>query len=255
MSGKMMVRICAMCVVAFAIPTVVFAETVGVFFDSNVAQIEFAAGDVKTALESKGFQVEMLSLSSLKSDYAKKKIVIALASNADVTKLLTSAGGTIPSGLGEQAYGLRTTKKGKHSFWVLGGDENGAMYGALQIAENIGADGFSGSYNSQESPFMLNRGMKLNMPLDKRVPTYVGGWSSFSTTKAIPHVWDITFWKKLIDQQARYRYNMLSVWVHHPFPALVKLADYPKASLPNIEGFDGFVKELDHENAWLFGAK
>jgi hypothetical protein len=252
MSGKMMVRICTMCVVAFAIPTVVFAETVGVFFDSNVAQIEFAAGDVKTALESKGFQVEMLSLSSLKSDYAKKKIVIALASNADVTKLLTSAGGTIPTGLGEQAYGLRTTKKGKHSFWVLGGDENGAMYGALQIAENIGADGFSGSYNSQESPFMLNRGMKLNMPLDKRVPTYVGGWSSFSTTKAIPHVWDITFWKKLIDQQARYRYNMLSVWVHHPFPALVKLADYPKASLPNIEGFDGFVKELDHEKRVAF---
>jgi hypothetical protein len=44
----------------------------------------------------------------------------------------------------------------------------------------------------------------------------------------------------------------LSVWVHHPFPALVKLAGYPKASLPNIEGFDGFVIELNHEQRVAF---
>jgi len=126
------------------------------------------------------------------------------------------------------------------------------MYGALQLSENIGAGGLTGSYNSEESPFMLNRGMKLNMPLDKRIPTYVGGWSSTSTGLAIPNVWDITFWKKLIDQQARYRYNVLSVWVHNPFPALVKLADYPKACLPNIEGFDGYVKEWNHEQRVAF---
>lgn len=244
--------ILALFVIILTLPALVSAETVGLFFDSKVPQISFAAGDVKTTLESKGFKVEMLALSALKSGYNNKKVVIALAANAEVTRLLSAEGGTMPTGLGEQAYGLRTTKKGKPSYWILGGDANGAMYGALQIAENISADGFSGTWNNQESPFMLNRGMKLNMPLDRRVPTYVGGWTSYSTKKAIPHVWDITFWKKLIDQQARYRYNMLSVWVHHPFPALVKLADYPKASLPNIEGFDGFVKELNHEQRVAF---
>jgi len=147
---------------------------------------------------------------------------------------------------------LQTTKKGQTSYWILGGDINGAMYGGLQIAENISQDGFSGLYNNQESPFMLNRGMKLNIPLDRRIPTYVGGWSATSAKKAIPHVWDMTFWKKLIEQQARNRYNVLSVWVHHPFPALVKLADYPKASLPRIEGFDGYVNELNHEQRVAF---
>jgi hypothetical protein len=44
----------------------------------------------------------------------------------------------------------------------------------------------------------------------------------------------------------------LSVWVHHPFPALVKLSDYPKACLPRIEGFDGFVKEMDHAQRVAF---
>lgn len=237
---------------AIAMPTSVKAENVGVFYDSKVSQIRFAVGDVKTALESKGFKVEMLPLSALRTGYSQKKIVIALSSNAMAIELLTDAGGAVPTGLGEQAYGLRTTKKGKLSFWVIGGDENGAMYGALQIAENISTNGFSGNHNNQESPFLLNRGMKLNMPLDRRIPTYVGGWTSTSTTKAIPHVWDMTFWTKLIDQQARFRYNVLSVWVHHPFPALVKLADYPKASLPNIEGFDGFVKELNHEQRVAF---
>ncbi len=62
----------------------------------------------------------------------------------------------------------------------------------------------------------------------------------------------MTFWKTLIDQQARNRYNVLSVWVHHPFPALVKLPDYPKVSLQRIEGFDGFVKELDHNQRVAF---
>lgn len=242
----------AVCFLAFALPIIAFAETVGVFSDAKVEQIKFAAGDVKTELESKGFTVEMLPLTALIAKYTNKKVVIALATNGEVTKLLQAEGGTIPPVLGEQAFALRTTKTGKQSFWVLGGDAIGAMYGAFQIAENITQDGFSGTYNNEESPYLLARGMKLNLPLDRRIPTYIGTWSSNSEKKAIPHVWDFTFWEKLIDTQARNRYNILSVWVHHPFPALVKLDDYPKASLPRIEGFDGFVKELNHEQRVAF---
>jgi len=33
--------------------------------------------------------------------------------------------------------GLRTTSKPQKAYWVLEGDANGAMYGGLQIAENI----------------------------------------------------------------------------------------------------------------------
>ncbi len=62
------------------------------------------------------------------------------------------------------------------------------MYGGLQIAENISIDGFSGSSDSEKSPY----------------------------------------------------------------PALVKLPDYPKVCLSNIEGFDGFVKEMDHNQRVAF---
>lgn len=53
-----MMRICVKSLIVLALPVMVLAETVGVFFDSNVAQIQFAAGDVKAALESKGFTVD-----------------------------------------------------------------------------------------------------------------------------------------------------------------------------------------------------
>lgn len=134
-----------MCIVALAMQTMVFAETIGVFYDSTVEQIEFAAGDVKTALESKGFTVEMQSINQLNAVYANKKVIIALATDRGVKAILTARGGTAPTGLGEQAYALRTTNQGETSFWALGGDNNGAMYGGLQLAENIKMNGFTGS--------------------------------------------------------------------------------------------------------------
>jgi hypothetical protein len=248
MKANTVLRITTIFIFALAAPTLAIAQTIGLFYDQNIAQIEFAAGDIKTALEDQNYSVELHTLTTLSASYPNKKIVIALASNSKVTDVLLSQGGDLPSESGEQAYSLHTTSNPQTSYWVIGGDENGAMYGGLHIAENIITDRMSGNYNLQESPFMLNRGMKLNMPLDRRVPTYVGGWSSNSTKQAIPHVWDMAFWKTLIDQQARYRYNVLTVWTHHPFPALVKLDEYPNASLPHIEGFDGFVRtDLTHE--------
>jgi len=252
MDKNFFARFVVLLIFAFVMPSQALSQTVGVFYDTNNEQMKFAAGDIKLALEEKSFTVEMLPLSSLNSSYSNKKVVISLVSDTNVVNVFTAQGGTLPTSLGEQAYAIRTTTSGEQSYWAFGGDETGTMYGGIEIAEQITSTGFSVTHNSQESPFMLNRGMKLNMPLDRRIPTYVGGWDSTSTGLAIPQVWEMTFWKKLIDQQARYRYNLLSVWVHHPFPALVKVAGYEKASLPRIEGFNGYVKELNHDQRVLF---
>ncbi len=135
----------AFAAVALALPTIVCAETIGVFFDPDVEQIKFAAGDVKTALERSSFTVELLPVASLKTSYSKKKVVIALASDAAVTTALEAQGGSKVAGLGEQAYGLRTTDTPQKSFWALGGDANGAMYGGLQLAEKYCFRSFLGN--------------------------------------------------------------------------------------------------------------
>ena len=255
MKSSSFTRIAALAWMLFAIlgfPAPSLAETVRLYFDPARPQIAFAAGDIKAALEQRNQTVQTYHLSALANDDSGKTIVLALATDKIAVAILSAQGAKAVAGLGTQAYALRTTTKSGLSYWVLGGDAAGAMYGGLQLAENISSNGLGGSFDSEESPLLLNRGMKLNLPLDRRIPTYVGRWTSNSAKKAIPHVWDMTFWKTLIDQQARNRYNVLSVWVHHPFPALVNLPDYPKVSLTRIEAFDGFVKEIDHDRRVAF---
>ncbi len=250
---KNMKLLCILGIMLFAIPALLFAQTVGIFSNNTVPQIKFAAGDVKKALESKGFQVEMFDLSKLKSNYSNKKVVIALESDKRIIQLFAALGGKVPSGLGEQSYALQTTTKNQGTHWVFGGDANGAMYGGLQIAENISFDGLSGIYNEKVSPDLKERGIKLNLPMDRRVPTYSGYMGNTSTQHAVKNVWDMKFWETWLDQQARNRYNVLSVWVHHPFPALVMVPEYEKASLPSIEGFFGFADpSLTHEKRVAF---
>jgi len=243
------VRVCTMFIIALAMPAMLFAETIGVFFDSNVEQIKFAAGDVKLALESKGFTVEMLPLTSIASPYANKKVVITLASDSIVTNNLKEQGGTLPTGLGEQAYGLRTTTAPQTSYWVLGGDVNGAMYGGLQIAENIKFYGFSGTYNNQESPKILKRGIKLNVPFDVNSTTYFNANISTSSRHAIANVWDMTFWTTWFDEMARNRYNVLSVWNNHPFTSMIKMADYPDVAIKDVKGYPDFYNDNDKTGA------
>ena len=197
------------------------AETVGVFFNEESAPIKFAAADVKTALEKHKFSVEMLPLKALSDTYAHKKIVITPASDASVGSLLNQQGGKELPNLGEQAYALRTTSQGQKSYWVFGGDANGAMYGGLQIAENITFDGYNGNYQLEDAPVILKRGIKLNLPLDKESGTYdTLKKVSDSAKQSIPHVWDMSFWTTWFDEMARHRYNVVSVWNNHPLTSM-----------------------------------
>jgi hypothetical protein len=81
-------RIFAVCVIALVSPITILAETVGVFFDPAVAQIKFAAGDVKAALERPKFSVEFLPLTSLTPAYPHKTHLKA----GDSEKAKTSLG-------------------------------------------------------------------------------------------------------------------------------------------------------------------
>ena len=249
-------NLAATAAVSLAISTIVRAETVGLFFDPAVEQIKFAAGDVKAALEKNKFTVEMLQVSALNVSYANKKVVVALASNTTASAVLAAQGGSEVAGLGEQAYGLRTTETPHKSYWVLGGDVNGKMYGGLQIAENIRFKQFTGNYNNGESPAILKRGIKFYLPLDKKSATYeTSSKLGDSAEQAIPHVWDIAFWTEWFDTMARNRYNVVSVWNNHPFTSMIKMADYPDVAIQNVTGYDGYSKELSIDEKIVFWQK
>jgi hypothetical protein len=240
-------RLCIACISPL-ISLSATAEKVGIFFDPKTTQITFAANEVKAALVKRGVEAEMLDIAALDAAYQQKKIVITLASAGAATTLLKTQGGEAVDGLGIQAYGLRTTAAPQQSYWVLGGDANGAMYGGLQIAENIRFNGLGSTYNSQQSPTILKRGIKLNLPWDKASATYgrhdKGTFDGTSSQLAIADVWDMTFWQAWFDEMARNRYNVVSLWSCNPFSSLVKVPGYEDCSIENITLFDGTVKPM-----------
>jgi hypothetical protein len=233
------VQLLAISLLLYIIPGMAIGETVSVFCNPATPQHTFAAGDIQKALEAKNFTVEIKDLSTLTGSYTGKKVVIALASNTQVTALLAAQGGSAAGSPGEQAYALRTTTVPQLSYWVLGGDDNGAMYGGLQIAENIQFNGFGKPYSDVVSPRILRRGAKLNFAFDERLPTYSGRFHT-SSAMSVKAVWDKDFWMEWIDEQARNRYNLLTVWIHNPFPALVTVPGFENATLPYIKGPKGY---------------
>ncbi|MDF7808679.1 hypothetical protein P4E94_14610 [Pontiellaceae bacterium B12219] len=172
--------------VALSNSMIAHSEVVGIFFDQTLPQSSFAASEIQEALADRNCTVELRSLSSLSEVYPHPKIILARVGDDAVKKALLAQGGQIPDGLGEQAYALRTTTNEMLCYWALGGDANGLMYGGLQLAENIRFNGLAGTYHSQEEPY-INRGVKYNLPLDLRLPTYHG--SKFKTDAHLHDAW------------------------------------------------------------------
>ena len=205
---------------------------VGVFYNSTLSPIKFAAEEVKNALNSKGFEVEMLSLSELSNLYTNKKIVIALELNANVKSALTKEKGTLPTETEKQAYSLRTTRATALSHWSLGGDAVGAMYGGLDIAESINLYGLDATVEGNHSPTIKKRGIKYHFDPDARTPSYSGAGTS--AQESIEYNWDMQYWKDYLDIMARQRLNTIFFWSLNPFPSMVNVPEYPKAALDNV---------------------
>jgi hypothetical protein len=129
---------------------------------------------------------------------------------------------------------------------IIGADEAGAMYGGLDIAEAIRTDTLDSLKSADHKPHIAKRGIKFNIPLDLRTPSYSD--NSTSAQANIPEMWSMTFWHEFLDRMARDRFNVLTLWSLHPFPSIVKVPEYPKIALDDVwrttadlaEPFDSF---------------
>ena len=102
---------------------------------------------------------------------------------------------------------------------VVGGDAAGAMYGGLDIAEAIRLGTLDTLQSSEHKPHIEKRGIKFNIPLDLRTPSYSD--NSTSAQANIPEMWSLDFWHEFLDRMARDRFNVLTLWSMHPFPSIV----------------------------------
>ena len=233
------VRVCL--VLLFSIPSLVFAANTGagatvvtLFFDSESPQTTFAAEDIRTSLNKKGYRVEPLSLAQLDRSTEGMRIILVPRSNTNALRNMPSEGARPPGTLKSEGYGLRVSSKGGRStYWVVGADAAGVMYGGLELAEVIRVDGLGGVTDVDHNPYMAMRGTKFNIPLDARSPSYSDVCDAGQNN--IIEMWSFDFWKEYIDTLARYRFNFVSLWSLHPFPSLVKVPDYPDIALDDVK--------------------
>lgn len=191
----------ALCVLSLA-----FACTnkpLRISFSGNMPQVNFAAQELKEVFQSK---------------YPNQSITIHL-------KLDTI--------LGEQAFKISSDNK---KYVVLGGDETGLMYGALELAERVKLSKSLPNFNVpvQQKPFVKRRGLKFNIPLDIRTPSYQDAGDAAQNN--IAEMWNFEFWKAYLDRMALYRYNVLTLWNPHPFPSMIKMDNYPGLALNDVCG-------------------
>ncbi len=132
-----------------------------------------------------------------------------------------------------QSYRIEVrNKNGRRVITVRGADAVGAMYGGLDVAEAIRTGTIDSLADSEHAPHIAQRGIKFNIPLDLRTPTY--SEPSDAAQANIPEMWSIDFWREMLDDMARHRYNVLSLWSLHPFPSIVKVPEFPNVALDDV---------------------
>lgn len=129
------------------------------------------------------------------------------------------------------AQSYRIQRKGE-KITVIGADAAGAMYGGLDIAEAIRHGTVETLQDSEHSPHIARRGIKFNIPLDLRTPSYSDPADAAQAN--IPEMWEKAFWAEFLDCMARNRYNTLSLWSLHPFPSMVKVPEFPEVALDDV---------------------
>ncbi|HSH19653.1 MAG TPA: hypothetical protein VLA03_04335, partial [Draconibacterium sp.] len=203
-----------------------------IYYDSEEKAIVFAAEDLAEIFRNMGAEVTLKTLTSFTEKPEGTYVVIA-KNNPELQTRLAAAGGKELGILAEQDYSLRVTSSDQNSgYWAIGGDRIGAMYGGIHLGEIIAGGSLANIRDEDQAPYIRKRGLKFNIPLDKRTPSFDDGGASANTNRK--NVWDISFWKEYFDVLARQRYNVLSLWNRHPFPSLVEVPGYENIALQGV---------------------
>ncbi len=218
-----------------------FAQQVTVHHSSDAGPILFGAAELRAALAAKNPTTPAV-------------IHLELASSTTAQPL--SAPNTFsspPACTRPESFNIRLARVSSttapRQIYIFGHDAAGVMYGALEAAEIIRTAGLDALTDTDQSPHFATRGIKFNLPLDARTPSYTDAGES--AQQNIASVWDLSFWRDYIDRLARDRYNLVSLWNLHPFPSLVRVPEYPDVALADVHRSTAKWNEYYH--TWATG--
>jgi len=181
---------------------------------------------------SSGWSADVIAAVSVHSapvDFALGRLEAALAAHGESrlrqTSVPSEAALVVEVGnreLGPDGFSLAWRGE---TLVVAGGDARGAMYGVLDVADQLRF----GTTLREIAPRTVRarfpfRAIKFNLPFAAyRDGPYLRQHEA--TCK------DIKFWEAFLDMMAENRFNTLTLWSLHPFPYLIVPRDFPEARM------------------------
>jgi hypothetical protein len=184
--------------------------------------------------------------------YGVERLQKALPPNAPPIVVRTTGGPAKPEG-------FAITVAPDNTITVAGADDSGALYGCLELADRIRANGghLPDKLACMDYPQMVLRGPCIGMQKTYLLP----GRKVYEypyTPDQFPFFYDKALWTGYLDFLADQRMNTLYLWNGHPFASLVRLPDYPEAVevsdevfARNVEMFRWLTAECDRRGIWL----
>lgn len=213
------------------------AREVAIFCDTKVGPAAFGAGRIKEALRERGWAVVERPLEKLANASDRLSIVLA---TSDAEAVRQQAGDI--GKLDREGFVLRKTARGDGvRVWVVGGGGAGAMYGALELAEQLRmGTALQSVAEKASSPRFPFRAVKFNLP-----------WMSYRKGPSLQlHMEtcrDLAYWEKFLDMMAENRFNALTLWNLHPFTWMIRPKNFPEAcglSDAELADWQAFWKKL-----------
>lgn len=166
----------------------------------------FGASKIEAALQNSGIETQVVQRSAATGKEQIQVKIVSQNSDPEIKK-----------------EGYRIGKSG-NSYLIAAIDNSGAMYGLLDLAEQIEMQ--RGMIQIEErivNPRFGFRAIKYNLP-----------WVSYRENESLQAndelSKDLDMWASFLDMMAENRFNALTLWSLHPFPYLIKANNFPLAT-------------------------
>jgi hypothetical protein len=212
------------------LPVFLFSQNITVQFEGTSEQVAFGIKKIKEAVKG---QSQLFAANSSSNNNASPLFITIVIDSNKAKQLVEANQWKAMKSFSDQCYSIRLKNEGKtKSFYVLAGGSRGGMYGSLDIAEAIQRNSINQLTESDNVPYLIRRGIKYNIPLDLRTPSYSDPGDAHQQN--ISNSWDLNFWQSYFDEMAVHRYNVMTWWSLQPFPSMVKVPEFPEVALYDV---------------------
>lgn len=183
-----------------------FSQRVALRYAANHSPSSYAGRMLEKALTAKGYTILTPGPEENRAPSLKADFTIQLTSDRRVA--------------GSEAFAILPDG---HDIRIIGGDDRGMIYGSLRLAEEIkNGTPLREIRETHEEPHLPFRAIKFDLPWD----TYR---HSYALDQHIGTCHDTLFWEAFLDMMVDNRFNTLTLWNLHPYPFMIRPANFPEA--------------------------